>query len=248
MLAEIPHTPAGSGFLSRDVHPTATFLCELVNFIKDELPQWRDRTDRKKVTSETSLTSQLCAHLNSAARRSKGWDILQFRTEETDTKNGSRKIDLAPAPCNTNIWIDGRCHADFDHLMPIECKRMPTPKGRDRDEREYVISQYSSTGGIQRFKAGHHGSNHRIGAMIGYVQDKSGAFWSKKVKEWIEELIKAKQKGWSAKDFLQPEDDDAALKLYTLRSYHEREGSLPEIELCHLWIEMTKKVKQCKQF
>jgi len=39
----------------------------------------------------------------------------------------------------------------------------------NRDEREYVFSKFSSTGGIQRFEAGHHGSNHVLGAMTGYI-------------------------------------------------------------------------------
>ena len=47
------------------------------------------------------------------------------------------------------ICVEGRRHTDFDSLMPIECKRLPTPKGDDRDEREYVFSEHTSTGGIQ---------------------------------------------------------------------------------------------------
>ncbi len=239
MLANISHAPACSGSFNADLHLPFESLYKIIEFIKSELPQWRDHPDRKKETSETPLTSQLCAHLNSAARRCDGWDILQFRTEERDDKDAVRNIDLVPAPCNTNIWINGRRHVDFDYLMPIECKRLPTPKRKDRDEREYVISQYSSTGGIQRFKAGHHGANYQLGAIIGYVQSETRAFWSKKVKEWIEKLVKDKKKGWSTKDFLKPESDDVALKLSTLSSCHERDGKLPEIELRHLWIEMN---------
>jgi hypothetical protein len=43
---------------------------------------------------------------------------------------------------------------DFDPIMPIECKRLPTPKAKDRDEREYVITEGATAGGIQRFKLG----------------------------------------------------------------------------------------------
>lgn len=239
MLANIPDTPYFSGTLGAGLHAPATFLNELLNFIKEELPKWRDDPDRKPETSETILTSQLCGHLNSAARRSSGWDILQFRTEEPDDENKGRKIDLVPAPCNAKIQVGGRSYTQYDSLIPIECKRLPTPKGKDRDEREYVVSQYSSTGGIQRFKEGHHGANHTIGAMIGYVQSENGDFWNKKVKEWVEGLIKDKQKGWAIEDFLRPENHDQAIKLSTFSSRHKREKSLPEMELRHLWIEMN---------
>jgi hypothetical protein len=162
MLANSSEASAQSGRFGRDVHLLATSRHELLNFIADELPQRRDRQDRKPETSETVLTSQLCAQLNSASRHSAGWDILQFRIEEPDEQNKGRRIDLVPAPCAATIWIEGRRHADFDALLPIECKRLPTPKDKDRDEREYVISRYSSTGGIQRFKTGHHGCAHTL--------------------------------------------------------------------------------------
>jgi hypothetical protein len=174
MLANSLSSSMQTGVLGKDVHLPATFLHELLNFIRDELPRWRDRKDRKKETSETTLSSQLCAHLNSSARHSEGWDILQFRTEEPDEHNRGRKIDLVPAPSGVNIWVDGRQHTDFDTLLPIECKRLPTPTGSNRDEREYVFSKFGSTGGIQRFKAGHHGGQHKLGAMIGYIQNEAG--------------------------------------------------------------------------
>lgn len=239
MLANTPDTPSFSGTLSIGLHAPATFLHELLDFIKEELPKWRDDPERPLETSETVLTSQLCGHLNSAARKSSGWDILQFRTEEPDDENKGRKIDLVPAPCNAKIQVGGRNYTQYDSLMPIECKRLPTPKGKDRDEREYVVSQYSSTGGIQRFKKGHHGAHHTFGAMIGYVQSKNGDFWNKKVKEWIEGLVKDKQKGWEAEDLLKPENHDKAKKLSALYSCHKREKSLPEIALRHFWIEMN---------
>jgi hypothetical protein len=239
MLANLRATSAQSGSLSQDVHLPATSVYELLDFIKDELPRWRDRGDRKRETSETALTSQLCAHLNSAARHSTGWDFLQFRIEEPDEQNRGRKIDLVPAPCGATVWIEGRRHVDFDSLLPIECKRLPTPKDKERDEREYVFNQHASTGGIQRFKAGHHGASHKLGAMIAYVQQGTRTFWSTRVADWINELVEVGQPGWTAKDILQLEYDDDTLQLAVLRSSHTRENGLPEIELHHLWVGMN---------
>jgi len=238
MLANSPDISAQSGTLGKDVHRPATFGHELLDFIAGELPSWRDRPDRPKETSETVLTSQLCAHLNSVARHSVGWDVLQFRVEETDEQRKDRKVDLVAAPCGVTICIEGRRHIDFESLMPIETKRLPIPAGKDRDEREYVISQYSSTGGIQRFKAGHHGAAHTLGGMIGYVQNETTTVWDGRVAGWINALA-GTQVGWTTKDLLRLEHTDASLRLAVFSSSHERQNELAEIELRHFWVEMN---------
>lgn len=239
MFANTILDSAHLGTFGKNVQKPATFLRELLDFIKDELPRWRDRPQRKWETSETHLTSQLCIHLNSATRHSPGWDILQFLTEVPDEEAKGRRIDLAPAPSNSTIWIEGRRYFDFDKLLPIECKRLPTPKGKDRDEREYVFSQYSSTGGIQRFKAGHHGAGHAQGAMIAYVQQETSGFWNSKVAEWISDLIACGQKGWTTKDSLRLDQDDVTRRVAVLSSSHTRENGLLEITLRHLWVQMN---------
>ena len=238
MLANTPDISDQVGALSGDVHKPATFRHELLDFIASELPCWRDRPDRPRETAETVLTSQLCAHLNGVTRHSAGWDILQFRVEEPDEHRKGRKIDLVPSPSGTTIYIEGRRHTDFDSLMPIECKRFPIPAGKGRDEREYVISQNSSTGGIQRFKAGDHGAIHKLGGMIGYVQEQTTAFWSKKVSEWISDLERTTD-GWTTKDLLYVERVDQTRRLAILRSSHDRQNGLEAIELRHFWVEMN---------
>jgi hypothetical protein len=238
MLADTPDISAQLGSLSTDVQRPATFRYELVNFIAVELPRWRDRVDRPKATAETSLTSQLCGHLNGASRRSPGWDILQFRVEEQDEQLRGRKIDLVASPCGASICVEGRRHTEFDSLMPIECKRLPTPKGSDRDEREYVISRHSSTGGIQRFKDGNHASTHSFGAMIAYVQEGTTAVWETRVSGWVNALA-GDEPGWTTKDLLQLLHNDETLRLAVLRSIHQRQKGLSDFELQHLWIEMN---------
>ncbi len=239
MLADEVNKHDKIGFLSRDLHKPRTFVRELLGFIANQLPQWRDRDDRPIVTSETALTSQLCAHLNSAARHSSGWDLLQFRVEETDEVKRGRKIDLVPSPAGTAIWIAGRRHTDFDIIIPIECKRLPIPSGSNRDLREYVFSQHSSTGGIQRFKTGDHGAAHSNGAMIAYIQEKDAAHWYAKVTAWIRELAETAT-GWSISDLPQIDHDDRQLGMMALHSTHERQGGLPGIALNHLWLEMSE--------
>lgn len=239
MLANITDTSAQSGALSTGVHPAATFRFELLAFITDQLPRWRDDPERPIYTSEPKLTEYLCDHLNSAARKAPGWDILQFRTEVTDEQQLGRKIDLAPKPCGVTIWIDGRGYTQYDILLPIECKRLPTPPEGDRDEREYVFNRRATTGGIQRFKAGHHGAAHTLGAMIAYVQEETTMFWDNRVAGWIKELVDSGQPGWTAKDLLYLEHDDEALGMAAFRSRHTRKNGLQDIELRHLWVKMN---------
>ena len=239
MLANSADPHVQSGALSKDVHLSATSMFELITFIADELPRWRDHPDRPKRVSETALTSQLCGHLNTAARFSSGWDVLQFRIEEPDEQQKGRKIDLVASPCGPTVWVDGRRCTQFDTLLPIECKRLPTPKGKDRDEREYVITRNATTGGIQRFKAGNHGAAHTLAAMIAYVQADSPAVWHARLASWIKELEGSVYTGWSVKDLLHIDPSDAKPNLATFRSRHTREKGLPDIDIRHLWIEMN---------
>ena len=236
MLAD-GKTPGRVGALNAEVQRQGVFFDELIDFIAENLPRWRDRCDRAVEISEPVLTSQLCAHLNSIARLSDGWDILQFRTEERDEEVKGRRIDLVAAPAGTLICVEGRSYTDFDALLPIECKRLPTPLRTGRDEREYVYSKYGSRGGIQRFKAGNHAAGHRIGAMIGFVQRDTVAFWSRAVAAWIAGLV-GSVAGWSDRDLLVLEVDDATVGTGRLRSRHGRARGLGEIDLRHLWVVM----------
>jgi hypothetical protein len=237
MLADSPDNSAASGAFDGEVQLPASSRFELLDFIADELPRWRDRPDRPRHTSETALTSQLCAHLNSAARHSFGWDMLQFRVEETDEQSRDRKIDLVAAPCGVVLNIDGRRHCDFEPILPIECKRLPTPKGTNRDEREYVHSDRSSTGGIQQFKAGHHGAAHTVGGMIAYIQEEDATIWLQKVNDWVDWLV-SKSTTWTSSDRLHPQNSSDS-SLTVLRSTHTRENGLPDITVLHLWVAMN---------
>ena len=233
MLADVSIS-AQAGRLEPDVQLPGTARHALLDFIADELPRWRDHPERKPVTSETALTDQLCDHLNSSARTSTGWSRIQFRTEVRDEIRRGRAIDLAPKPCGVIMNIEGRRHTQFDALMPIECKRLPTPKEKDRDEREYVVTATGTTGGIQRFKFGHHGAAHRVGAMIAYVQDQTFSHWLEQVNGWIRDLAATTNSTWSLSDRLKQLDDDSAVGLSRLTSRHKREGDLTD-----LWIRMN---------
>ena len=238
MLAENSKT-VQSGGIGRDIHLPSTAKLELVGFIADELPRWRDHPDRPNATAETDLTEFLCDHLNSAAYFSTVWSHVQFRTETGDETCGGRKIDLAAKPRGGALILEGRRHSQFDTLFPIECKRLPTPKDKKRDEREYVITVPGSTGGIQRFKFGHHGAAHTFAAMIAYVQEQTCSHWLHRVNKWILDLSKEPLTEWRKTDLLELLDDDATSRICKLVSRHRRANGLPDCELRHLWISMN---------
>jgi len=239
MLASNPNYSAASGALGGDVQKPLTFLYEVIDFIAAELPRWRDRPDRANEAAETRLTSQLCGHLNSAARLAAGFDILQFRVEEPDEQDRKRTIDLVPAPCGFAIVVEGRRYVDLETLLPIECKRLPTPRENNRDEREYVFSGNSTQGGIQRFKSGYHGAGHSVGAMIGYVQENTTTYWHERTDDWIRGLAAARSPGWGEDDLLQLDKYDSTLRVAILGSRHKRGTDRTEVELRHLWLQMN---------
>ncbi len=227
------------GTLDRDIHLPSTYKLEIVGFIAEELPLWRDHPDRPTANAETTLTEHLCDYLNGAARCSTTWSHVQFRTETVDETRGGRKIDLTVKPLAAALIIEGRRHSQYDALFPNECKRLPTPKKKDRDEREYVTTESGTTGGIQRFKLGYHGAAHTFAAMIAYVQERSFSHWLSQVNCWIRDLAAGPNSAWSDSDILQTLSDDPATGISTLKSQHRRERGLDGCELRHLWIRMS---------
>ncbi|MBP0441287.1 hypothetical protein J5Y06_21795 [Tianweitania sediminis] len=210
-----------------------------MTFIADALPAWRDDSRRTGETGENKLSAQLCGRLNSVCRHTPGWDFLQFRREEPSESDGRRAIDLVASPSGNIIWINGRSYDHYQYLLPIECKRLPTPEDKGRDPREYVITDSGSTGGIQRFKAGHHGDQHERAAMIGYVQANDVAHWHKTVGIWIDDLITSSVPGWSVADKLTLASHDKTTRVATLASTHDRtKGITSYIQIDHLWIEL----------
>jgi len=237
MLADQFNIPQ-SGRLDPDIQLPYTAKQELISFIAEALPHWRDNPDRKATLGENKLTEQLCDYLNSAVYYSLDWSHVQFRTETSDETCSSRRIDLTVKPRAAALIIEGRRHSQFDALFPIECKRLPTPKGRNRDQREYVTNEPGTTGGIQRFKLGYHGAAHKFAAMIAYVQDQTLSYWMIKVNCWIRELAKGQGSAWSEADMLQQLGENLASDISMLKSEHQRAGGLGGCELRHLWVRM----------
>jgi len=237
MLANLEGAIARVGTLARDVQLPRTSLYALLDFIASELPLWRDRPERRQDrNAETDFTSELSSHLSSAARYG-GWDFLTFKPEAPDEVVRGRKIDLAATPCGARVLVGERIYYDLNILLPIECKRLPTPSEKGRDPREYVISSFNTTGGIDRFKVGLHGAAHLLAGMIAYIEEHDCAYWHQAITGWIDELGKTSSV-WSARDHLKAESTNPNARTASYASTHTRPNGLPDIELRHLWVEM----------
>ncbi len=232
LLADTAARSPGQGRLAPGVHAPGTLLLQLVDFIADQLPRWRDHPDRRPVHSERELTDQLSSYLNSAARES--LDLVQFLTEVPDSAQRGRFLDIAIKPAGAPIVVTGRRYTLFDVLLPIECKRLPTPKGRD--EREYVIGgELGSAGGIQRFKLGAHAAAHPMAVMIAYIQEGEAPQWLARVNRWISEIGEV-DASWAG-ERLEAMEVSA---VHRLRSLHRRQArGSASIELRHLWIALA---------
>ena len=199
MLADsIPRIRFG-GTLSQEVKSIS--INNIINFMARVLPVWRDDPDRPTQTAEDVLTNHLASALNAAAHLS--FDVIQFSPQNPAQSAGNRTLDLAAKPLLAGVEFEGRRRTIYDVLLPIECKRLPTPPGPRRDDREYVFSRLNTTGGIHRFKAGHHGPRHTRAVMVGYVQSESPNHWYTTINDWLRDLA-AVDPNWNTSELLDP--------------------------------------------
>lgn len=239
MLADIVDLTSRSGRLAPEIHLPSSAKLDLIGFIAEELPLWRDHPDRPITAAETRLTEYLCDHLNTAAYYSIAWSHVQFRAETADEICNGRRIDLTVKPRAAVFFIEGRRHTQFDPLFPIECKRLPTPKEKNRDSREYVTNEPATTGGIQRFKFGYHGAKHNFAAMIAYVQGQSFSHCLAEVNHCIEQLAAKPGSSWLVYETLQPIHENQDVGISIMKSQVERVNDRNCCELRHLWVKMN---------
>lgn len=236
MLADTSTRSLGRGSLAPGVHKPNIFLMQLVDFIAEHLGRWRDHPERQAVQSEPELNAQLGAYLNGEARYS--MDVVQFTMEVPDSVQPGRRLDIAAQPSCAQIRVEGRSYTRFDVLLPIECKRLPTPVGQRRDERENVVVGGSgTTGGIQRFKLGAHGAAQAMAVIIGYIQDGDAEQWLQSVNGWLTEagMGDALWAGEQLTAVANAKVDD----VHRFHSIHRRLRGAGNVGLWHLWIVMA---------
>lgn len=226
------------GRITSGINPH-TLQLSIINFIKEQLPIWRNDPERpKKEESEIKLNPQLSKFLNIEAR--KIFPMIQFNHEEP--QSGTRSIDISVS------LIESQTYSKYEPVLVIECKRLPADSSER--EKEYVsgVKPNKKSGGIQRFKLGLHGAKHNLAAMIGYIQKSTSDYWLTKVNRWILEFVKNPIGDgcvWCGDEILKDSDPNQSEDIHSYCSYHTRTSGISgTVELHHLWITMNQSEKK----
>lgn len=229
--------PGGSSFGRLAGQPSSEDgpVPRTLEFIRTQLPVWRDDPERPQVDPERRINATFCSFLNSRARAQ--FPMVAFQPEEPQT--GKSDVDFGVHGTDT-IVVGTRCYTIYDPFLVIEAKRLPAPPPKDR-EREYVTGTDKQTGGIQRFKLGLHGAEVETAAMVGYIEKHTPQHWYGLINGWIEELAVCTAKDgcvWSVTETLQHLQCDSVHDVASSRSIHQRKhGCLTTtITIHHLWI------------
>jgi hypothetical protein len=213
-----------------------TLVDKTLDFVRSQLPSWRDDPHRPSVESEEALNGQLCKFLDVICRRE--LPMVHFHHEER--QGGRRRVDLSALSAEPTT-IGAQKYSIYDPFLVLEGKRLPAPS--TAREREYVTGFDERNGGIQRFKLGLHGADLKVAAIIGYLQDGTADDWHRTINDWITELAQAKKTQhdhWTPRDRLQAMKSEARRCISACRSVHARPGAARsmQIVLHHLWIEL----------
>jgi hypothetical protein len=232
----MPDQPPDRGRITSGLTSNA-LVASTLEFVRDELPKWRDDPERAVEDSEERLNAQLCKYLNVASRQT--FPMVYFHHEEKQT--GTRRVDFSALPSENQI-IGSTFHTIYNPFVVIEGKRLPSPTP-DR-EREYVTGGESKSGGIQRFKLGLHGAKHELVALIAYVQEGELRVWFKQINSWIRDLEGTHGPGdeaWSLGEQLAGFVEHAASSTAESSSLHPRSGDVvsPNFRIRHFWVRMT---------
>lgn len=241
MIADEFHQTPALGTSDSEVLDAGAFHEKIVTFIEQELPVWRDRPERPDLDDEPHLNEFLCGHLNSASRR-QCFDSVQFLTEPVQT--AGRRGDIAVKPLGT-IRVEGIDYHDFQQLLPVECKRLPTPPDSRRSDLEYIHGVPGHrTGGIERFKHGLHGQQNQRALMIAYVQAETFNHWLTTINTRLAKLANdgVDEGIWNPTEPLSHSTSAHSPEVQRFKSCHRRlrpPCSTDKVEMEHIWLLMN---------
>lgn len=239
MIADNHRPQPTAGSLAEHLHDEGLFCRSIVDFIERELPDWKAHEDFPVTRNEPAYNEFLVNYLNVAARSR--LDLIQFCHEPG--QRGGRRADASATPIQ-RILVEDKRRRLGEVILPIECKRIPTPK--QRNEIEYVIGDGQGnkrSGAIQRFKHGDHGHRNRYGLLIGYVEQQGYAHWHQAINQRLLELSETNfdESLWKGPEQLHTESRQNS-KVHRLSSKHRRKqppANSGEINLFHLWIQLS---------
>lgn len=209
-----------------------------LDFVRAELPNWRDDPTRPAEDAEERLNAQLCKYLNVVSRTK--FPMVFFHHEEKQT--AGRRVDISAGPVEAqNVGMV--LHTIYDPFLVFEGKRLPPPAGQPLRVKEYLTGGAQRSGGMQRFKLGLHGAKHEVAALIGYVQQDTVTAWFNEINGWIAgfDALKDPAESWTLTEQLSNLVEDQERRVSACKSSHPRptpEFTSP-ILLHHLWVQMA---------
>ncbi len=235
-----PSFSGGTGRLAFGPADEDRLVARTLEFIRQQLPAWRDDPRRPKKVAEKGLNSSLCDFLDVKSRTH--LPMARFKHEAPQT--AERTVDIGVHGLDEVTTVGTRSYSIDEPFLVVECKRLPSPGGKDR-EREYVSGFHpngSPTGGIQRFKLSLHGSQVEVAAIVGYIENHDSGHWHEEINQWLANLVTSQSIDgtmWAASERLQELLTDTENTAWC-DSEHTRIGNCitPEIHVRHIWITM----------
>lgn len=209
-----------------------SLIDQTIDFIWSSLLPWQNDPSRPVAEAEEHLNAQFHNFLQSRANAE--FPMIFFQHEQH--QEGRRRVDLSAKPARSVI-IQGVGYSRYQPIIVIEGKRLPAPaKSR---EREYVTGGQDGSGGIQRFKIGGHGKEHKTVIMLGYIQKKFPKDWRNSINAWICELAKTNSHHWSTDEILSEFHNSDLNERAKLASVHPRVVGCASktIRILHFWIQ-----------
>ncbi len=195
----------------------------ILKFIVLGFARWRDYGFHRFGDYENHFTAALVGHLREV-RRQHNFPYRAQREYVNDTPeilagdanpNAASRIDIT-------VWWD---RLSDDAFYSIECKRLSLGD---------LCTEYVAEG-IMRYATSRYAGDKRAAGMAAYIVDDDALQILKKVNERIVANIQLGPSGqlsdWGPIDELTT----------TYRSRHSRDGSLPDIELAHLWFDVRQR-------
>ena len=216
-----------------------------LKFVRAKLSAWRDDPKRTQAITEKALNSSLCTFLDVCARN----ELPMARFTHEFPQGKSHSVDIGVHGTEETTLIGAQLHSIYEPFLLIEAKRLPAPS-KDR-QCEYVTGTKKPKGGIQRFKLGHHGSDHDTAAIVGYIQEHTAEHWYSTINSWIDELADKKNHAegtWTKSEQLHGFEYDAKSCTSTANSNHQRieRCRSRSIRLHHLWVVMQTQATSSK--
>lgn len=119
MASQHQAPPGSSGHLTYRPSPDDGLILRTLEFVRTQLPAWRDDPKRPQDLPERRLNSSLCDFLDSRARSH--FPMVRFKHEAPQT--GASTVDIG-IHGREEITIGARSYTIYEAFMVIEAKRL----------------------------------------------------------------------------------------------------------------------------